>query len=77
MFFCVNVSSVSSLLTDLGRFTLCVLQVFADPSSEKLLPDILPPPYQRPYTLVLELNGVLIHSEYDVSVDTHTYTNAH
>lgn len=38
---------------------------FADPSSEKLLPDLLPPQYQRPYTLVLEMKDVLIHSEYD------------
>jgi len=37
-----------------------------DPSSEKLLPDLLPPPYQRPYTLIIELNDVLLHSEYDV-----------
>ena len=42
--------------------------MFADPSSEKLLPDFLPPPYQRPYTIVLELNDVLLHSEYDRTV---------
>jgi len=42
--------------------------MFVDPSSEKLLPDLLPPPYQRPYTLIIELNDVLLHSEYDRSV---------
>ena len=31
------------------------------------MPDLLPPPYQRPYTLVLEMNDVLMHSTYDVS----------
>jgi len=39
-----------------------------EPSSEKLLPDPLPPPYYQPkYTLVLELNGVLIHPEWSYS----------
>lgn len=39
-----------------------------EPSSEKLLPDPLPPPYYQPkYTLVLELNGVLIHPEWNYS----------
>lgn len=46
---------------------MCVHQTFSEPSSEKLLPDLLPPPYQRPYTLVLELNDLLIHTAYDVS----------
>jgi len=45
---------------------LILFQMFVDPSSEKLLPDLLPPPYQRPYTLIIELNDVLLHSEYDV-----------
>ena len=44
-------------------------QSFTEPSSAKLLPDELPPPYQRPYTVVLELNDILIHTEYDVSND--------
>lgn len=38
---------------------------FADPSSEKLLPDFLPPPYQRSYTLLIEINDLLMHSSYD------------
>ena len=42
------------------------LQNYTEPSSEKLLPDHLPYPYQRPYTLIIDLNDVLIHSEYDV-----------
>ena len=47
----------------------CNFQTFTDPSSVRLLPDELPHPYQRPYTVVLELNDVLIHTEYDVSGD--------
>ena len=43
------------------------MQSFTEPSSQKLLPDELPFPYQRPYTVVLELNDVLMHTEYDVS----------
>ena len=38
-----------------------------DPTSEKLLPDPLKPPYiQPPYTLVLELTDVLLKAEWDV-----------
>lgn len=40
---------------------------FTDPSRPQLLPDMLPPPYDRPYTLVLDLDETLIHSEWDVS----------
>lgn len=40
---------------------------FSNPAHEKLLPDLLPPPYQRPYTLLIEMNDILIHSEYDRS----------
>ncbi|XP_064402873.1 mitochondrial import inner membrane translocase subunit TIM50-A-like isoform X2 [Halichondria panicea] len=38
---------------------------FSEPSSDKLLPDYLPHPYQRPYTLVLEMNDLLLHTSYD------------
>lgn len=38
---------------------------FTDPSRPQLLPDMLPPPYDRPYTLVLDLDETLIHSEWD------------
>ncbi|UZJ51627.1 hypothetical protein CBS101457_000947 [Exobasidium rhododendri] len=34
------------------------------PAWEKALPDPLPFPYQRPYTLVLDLDDLLIHSEW-------------
>lgn len=34
------------------------------PAWEKLLPDPLPHPYQRPYTLILDLDNLLIHSEW-------------
>jgi import inner membrane translocase subunit TIM50 len=40
-------------------------QSFARPRDHNLLPDLLPPPYQKPYTLILELNNVLIHTNYD------------
>ena len=39
---------------------------FTEPSSKLLLPDHLPYPYRKPYTLVIELKDVLLHSEYDV-----------
>ena len=50
-------------------FLKSLLQTFAEPSSESLLPDPLPEPYiQPPYTLVLEMTDVLVHPEYDVSI---------
>ena len=54
---------------DWCSFNFCHLQLqsFTEPSNEKLLPDELPYPYQRPYTVILELNDVLIHTEYDVN----------
>lgn len=40
-----------------------------DPSREKLLPDPLQYPYaQPPYTLVLEMTGVLVHPDWTVSI---------
>ncbi|KAJ3027618.1 UNVERIFIED_CONTAM: mitochondrial inner membrane protein required for protein import [Siphonaria sp. JEL0065] len=36
-----------------------------EPPSVKLLPDPLPEPYQRPYTLCLELNDSLVHLVWD------------
>ncbi|XP_074658991.1 mitochondrial import inner membrane translocase subunit TIM50-C-like [Tubulanus polymorphus] len=40
-------------------------QMIRDPSSEKLLPDPLREPYyQPPYTLVLEMTGVLVHPDW-------------
>ena len=38
-----------------------------DPSRDKLLPDPLKEPYyQPPYTLVLEMTGVLVHPDWTV-----------
>ncbi|KNE65200.1 dullard-like phosphatase domain-containing protein [Allomyces macrogynus ATCC 38327] len=37
---------------------------YTTPAFEKLLPDPLPPGYQREYTLVINLNDTLIHSEW-------------
>ncbi|XP_064622812.1 mitochondrial import inner membrane translocase subunit TIM50-like [Lineus longissimus] len=40
-------------------------QLIKDPTSEKLLPDPLKEPYyQPPYTLVLEMTGVLVHPDW-------------
>jgi len=33
-------------------------------AQELLLPDLLPPPYQAPYTLLIELSDLLVHSSY-------------
>ncbi len=32
-----------------------------------LLPEILPEPYQRPYTLVVDLDGTLVQSKWTVN----------
>lgn len=45
------------------RFTGQV-SYYTEPAFEKLLPDPLPEPYQRRYTLVLDLDDLLIHSEW-------------
>lgn len=37
---------------------------YTEPAFAKLLPDPLPEPYQRRYTLVLDLDDLLIHSEW-------------
>lgn len=42
-------------------------QTLASPALEKLLPDPLPVPYQRPLTLCVELTDALVHLEWDVS----------
>ncbi|KAF7232881.1 hypothetical protein EG68_07885 [Paragonimus skrjabini miyazakii] len=40
-------------------------QSIKDPVSEKLLPDpVQPPYYQPPYTLVLEINDILVHPDW-------------
>jgi import inner membrane translocase subunit TIM50 len=38
------------------------------PQWEKLLPDALPDPYQRPFTLVIELNDSLVHLDWDKNI---------
>ncbi|BFZ55455.1 mitochondrial inner membrane protein required for protein import [Savitreella phatthalungensis] len=40
------------------------MDYYTEPAFEKLLPDPLPEPYQRRYTLVLDLDDLLIHSEW-------------
>lgn len=39
-------------------------QTIKDPTSDKLLPEPLPAPYQPLYTLVIEMSGVLLHPEW-------------
>lgn len=40
------------------------MDYYTEPAFEKLLPDPLPEPYQRRYTLILDLDDLLIHSEW-------------
>ncbi|CAF0920214.1 unnamed protein product [Rotaria sordida] len=39
-------------------------QTIKDPTSDKLLPEPLPAPYQPKYTLVIEMSGILLHPEW-------------
>ena len=39
-------------------------QTIKDPTSDKLLPEPLPAPYQPQYTLVIEMSGILLHPEW-------------
>jgi hypothetical protein len=39
-------------------------QTIKDPTSDKLLPDPMPAPYQPQYTLVIEMSGVLLNPEW-------------
>lgn len=38
---------------------------FSKPAFTKLLPDPLPPPHQRPYTLLVDIEDLLVHSTWD------------
>lgn len=54
------------LALSLSEWLSC-LQMIIEPTSPCLLPDPLREPYyQPPYTLVLELTGVLLHPEWSV-----------
>ncbi|CAO1615137.1 unnamed protein product [Parajaminaea phylloscopi] len=51
----------------LGRIKLRIKAMYEDynaPVWEKLLPDPLPFPYNRPYTLVVDLDDLLVHSNW-------------
>ncbi|BEI83532.1 hypothetical protein CcaverHIS002_0401360 [Cutaneotrichosporon cavernicola] len=39
--------------------------IFSKPAFTKLLPDPLPPPHQRPYTLLVDIEDLLVHSTWD------------
>jgi import inner membrane translocase subunit TIM50 len=43
---------------NLGELT----DIFSKPAFTKLLPDPLPPPHQRPYTLLVDIEDMLVHS---------------
>jgi len=44
-----------------------MLQYLNKPAWDPLIPDPLPEPHYRPYTLVIDLDDMLIHSSWDVS----------
>ncbi|CAK9786936.1 unnamed protein product [Cutaneotrichosporon oleaginosum] len=46
---------------NLGELT----DIFSKPAFTKLLPDPLPPPHQRPYTLLVDIEDMLVHSTWD------------
>lgn len=43
-----------------------MIEYFAEPSDDTLLPPLLPAPYQPPYTLVIELNELLTSKEHSL-----------
>lgn len=47
--------------------------VFDKPAWSELLPPMMPPPHQRPYTLLVDLEGLLVSSSWDVSETHFTY----
>ena len=42
-----------------------MMDYFNKPAFKVLLPDPLPPPHQRPYTLIVDLEGLLVNSSWD------------
>ena len=47
--------------------------MFKEPASKKLLPEPLEEPYyQPPYTLIVELNGIIVHPEWTVRIFKNT-----
>jgi len=44
------------------------LQVFVEPAWSELLPPPYPPPHQKPYTLLLSIDDLLVTSTWDVRV---------
>lgn len=60
-----NVNVVNAYLMRTRDRLMEYTRTYTEPSSKTLLPDPLPPQYQRPYTLVLEVNDVLMHKSYE------------
>jgi hypothetical protein len=63
-FFVIHSDILSYLFRDTDTY---VLQGFVEPSSEKLLPD-LAPNEQHVFTVVLDLNDTLVHSDWKVKL---------
>jgi hypothetical protein len=49
-----------------SKRTSNLINYYTEPSAELLLPPPLPAPYQRPYTLIIELDETLVHSTWNV-----------
>lgn len=55
----------ASLMDRIKRNATELSDYFSKPAFKHLLPDPLPPPHQRPYTLLVDLEDLLVHSEWD------------
>ncbi|WVQ94093.1 hypothetical protein IAU59_001171 [Kwoniella sp. CBS 9459] len=54
-----------NFISDFKQNMSDLLDYFNKPAFKTLLPDPLPPPHQRPYTLVIDMEGLLVHSSWD------------
>ena len=61
-----NDTTVSTAVSCSIFLSCCLLQSFAAPIDDTLLPDVLPEGYQAPFTLVIESQHLLVHPEYTV-----------
>ncbi|OCF34942.1 mitochondrial import inner membrane translocase subunit TIM50 [Kwoniella heveanensis BCC8398] len=57
--------SKGNFISDFKQNMSDLLDYFNKPAFKTLLPDPLPPPHQRPYTLVIDMEGLLVHSSWD------------
>ncbi|GMK58797.1 hypothetical protein CspeluHIS016_0602390 [Cutaneotrichosporon spelunceum] len=54
-------NALENFKSNVGELT----DIFSKPAFKKLLPDPLPPPHQRPYTLLVDIEDLLVHSTWD------------